>query len=59
MLNSGEKKIRALCDKKNKYSNCHVVRKKNSEPTQKYHDPPPPPPPPPPPASYMVSPFMF
>ena len=31
MLNSGEKKIRALRDKKNIYSNSHVVRKKNSE----------------------------
>ena len=30
MLNSG-KKIRALRDKKNKYSNSCVVRKKNSE----------------------------
>ena len=30
MLNSG-KKIRALHDKKNKYSNSRVVRKKNSE----------------------------
>jgi hypothetical protein len=30
MLNSG-KKIRALCDKKNKYSNSRVVRKKISE----------------------------
>ena len=30
MLNSG-KKIRASRDKKNKYSNSHVVRKKNSE----------------------------
>ena len=40
MLNSGEKKIRALRDNKNKYSNC-VVRKKNSE----RNKPPPPPPP--------------
>ena len=30
MLNSG-KKIRALGDKNNKYSNSRVVRKKNSE----------------------------
>ena len=30
MLNSG-KKISALLDKKNKYSNSRVVRKKNSE----------------------------
>ena len=30
MLDSG-KKFRALCDKKNKYSNSCVVRKKNSE----------------------------
>ena len=30
MLNSG-KKFRALCDKKNKYSNSCVVRKKKSE----------------------------
>jgi hypothetical protein len=30
MLNSG-KKIRVLPDKKNKYSNSRVVRKKNSE----------------------------
>ena len=34
MLYSG-KKIRALCDKKNKYSNSCVVRKKNSERKQK------------------------
>ena len=34
MLNSG-KKIRALCDKKNKYSNSRVVRKKNSERNKK------------------------
>ena len=31
MLNSGEKKNRALRDKINKYSNSCVVRKKNSE----------------------------
>ena len=37
MLNSG-KKIRALRDKKNKYSNSRVVRKKNSERT-KNHNP--------------------
>ena len=42
MLNSG-KKFRALRDKKNKYSNSRVVRKKNSEQT-KNHNPPPPPP---------------
>jgi hypothetical protein len=34
MLNSG-KKIRALSDKKNKYSNSRVVRKKNSERNKK------------------------
>ena len=34
MLNSG-KKIRTLCDKKNKYYNSHVVRKKNSEQNKK------------------------
>jgi hypothetical protein len=34
MLNSG-KKIRALSDKKNKYSNSCVVRKKNSERNKK------------------------
>ena len=34
MLNSG-KKIRALRDKMNKYSNSCVVRKKNSERTKK------------------------
>jgi hypothetical protein len=34
MLNSG-KKIRALRDKKNKYSNSCVVRKKNSERSKK------------------------
>jgi hypothetical protein len=35
MLNSGEKKIRALRDKKHKYSNSRVVRKKNSERNKK------------------------
>jgi hypothetical protein len=34
MLNSG-KKIRALRDKKNKYSNPFVIRKKNSERNKK------------------------
>ena len=34
MWNSG-KKIRALRDKKNKYSNSRVVRKKNSEQNKK------------------------
>jgi hypothetical protein len=34
MLNS-RKKIRALRDKKNKYSNTRVVRKKNSERNKK------------------------
>ena len=34
MCNSG-KKIRALRDKKNKYFNSHVVRKKNSERNKK------------------------
>ena len=34
MLNSG-KKFRALPDKKNKYSNSCVVRKKNSERNKK------------------------
>jgi hypothetical protein len=34
MLNSG-KKIRALRNKKNKYSNSYVVRKKNSERNKK------------------------
>ena len=38
MLNSG-KKIRALCDKKNKYSNSCVVRKKNSERNKKPYPP--------------------
>ena len=42
MLNSG-KKICALRDKKNKYSNSRVVRKKNSERTKKNITPPPPP----------------
>ena len=32
MLNSGQK-FRALCDKKNKYSNSRVVRKKNHNPS--------------------------
>ena len=45
MLNS-EKKIRALCDKKNKYYNSHVVRGKNLN-EAKDHNPSPPPPPPP------------
>jgi hypothetical protein len=40
MLNSG-KKIRALRDKKNKYSNSRVVRKKNSERNKKPFPPPP------------------
>jgi len=39
MLNSG-KKIRALRDKKNKYSNSRIDRKKNSE-RKKPHSPPP------------------
>ena len=34
MLNS-EKNVRALCHKKNKYSNSRVVRKKNSERNKK------------------------
>ena len=34
MFNSG-KKIQAFCDKKNKYSNSRVVRKKNSERNKK------------------------
>jgi hypothetical protein len=34
MLNCG-KQIRAQCDKKNKYSNSRVVRKKNSERNKK------------------------
>ena len=38
MLNSG-KKIRALCDKKNKYSNSCVVRKKSSERNTKHNPP--------------------
>ena len=41
MLNSG-KKIRALRDKKNKYSNSCIVRKKNSERNKKPYPPPPP-----------------
>ena len=42
--NSG-KKIRTIRDKKNKYSNSCVVRKKNSERNKKPYPPPPPPPP--------------
>ena len=42
MLNSG-KKIRALGDKKNKYSNSCVVRKKISESNKKSSPPTPPP----------------
>ena len=38
MLNSGNK-FRALRDKKNKYSNSRVVRKKNSERNQKTYPP--------------------
>ena len=34
MLNSGEKNC-ALCDKKKKNSNSHLVRKKNSEQNKK------------------------
>ena len=41
MLNSGNK-FRASCDKKNKYSNSGVVRKKFLNET-KNHNPPPPP----------------
>ena len=41
MLNSG-KKFRALRDKKNKYSNSRVVRKKNSERNKKPYLPHPP-----------------
>ena len=41
MLNSG-KKIRALRDKKNKYSNFCVVRKKNISERNKKPKPPPP-----------------
>ena len=41
MLNSG-KKIRALHDKKNNYSNSCVVRKKNFGTKQKTIPPPPP-----------------
>ena len=41
MLNSG-KKIRALCDKKNTYSNSRVVRRKNFERNKKTITPPPP-----------------
>ena len=40
MLNSG-KKIDALRNKKNKYSNSCVVRKKNSEQNKKPKPPPP------------------
>ena len=39
MINSG-KKFRALRDKKNKYSNSCVVRKKNSERNKKHNPPP-------------------
>ena len=42
MLNSG-KKFRALRDKKNKYSNSRVVRKKTILNETKNHNPPPPP----------------
>ena len=41
MLNSG-KKIRALCDIKNKYSNSRVVRKKIILNETKNHNPSPP-----------------
>jgi hypothetical protein len=40
MLNSG-KRIRALSDKKNKYSNSRVVRKKFLNETKNYNPPPP------------------
>ena len=40
MLNSG-KKFRALLDKKNKYSNSRVARKKNYERNKKPNPPPP------------------
>ena len=40
MLKSG-KKFRALRDRKNKYSNSRVVRKKNSERNKKPYPPPP------------------
>ena len=43
MLNSG-KKIPALRNKQNKYSNSCVVRKKNSERNKKPYPSPPPPP---------------
>ena len=43
MLNSG-KKIRALCNKKKKYFNSRVVRKKNSERNKKPLPPTPHPP---------------
>ena len=46
MSNSG-KKICALRDKKNKYSNSCVVRKKKILNETKYHNPPPPHNPPP------------
>ena len=46
MLDSGKKNC-ALRDKKIKYSNSCVVRKKNSERNKKLYPPPPPPPPPP------------
>ena len=39
MLNFG-KKIHALCNKNNKYSNSCVVRKKNSERNKKPYPPP-------------------
>ena len=44
MLNFGEKKIRALRDKINKYSNYRVVRKQISERNKKPYPLPPPPP---------------
>ena len=40
MLNSG-RNFRAVRDKKNKYSNSYVVRKKNSERNKKHNLPPP------------------
>ena len=40
MLDSGKKNC-AYCDKKNKYSNTRVVRKKNSERNKKPYPPPP------------------
>ena len=45
MLYSG-KKIRALRDKKNKYSNSFVLSEKKILNETKNHNPPPPPPPP-------------